>query len=187
MKTPQLQHPSEILRAHVEPAIKSQIKTLRALCEEDIELTRAVDESWPGKAGEDSLRLWERACDNDKAAEAELQKWGGRDGYEAMRQRHHDFRVQAHRNAAYKSREAIMKLAEAAKPAVDAARVAVQKQFDQLNEWLGENPARTNWGHQFGAMLTEMEKADWRPQHGWGAMGMVTSFGLSDIIMGEAK
>lgn len=186
-KTLTIKAVDDIVAEHVEPAIRPLKKKVRELLDIEAKCNAecaAVNVTAAEKEADDT---WNAAAAGDKAAEKKLETWGGREGYLAMFRRRAELREIARVAACRDANPVMVEVAEAARPGLEAACAAIQKQLSETLTFLGEPAMRSQHPNYFGHRLAALEGFDHRSRSGDGPSWLLQTAGIDHLFVEESK
>lgn len=177
----------QIIAEHVEPAVRPLKKKVCELLAIEAACNAACAAVDIAAAEKEADEVWSAAAAGDKTAEKKLETWGGKEGYLAMFRRRAELREIARATAAREANPVMVQVAAAAKPAMEAACAAIQKQLSETLAFLNETPARSQHPGHFGHRLVSLEAFDHRSRGGDGPSWLLETAGISALFTEENK
>jgi len=175
--------PQDILAAHLAPAIKPFAAELLAAAAIDREAEAEMNGCHPEAVKKEVAELFEQAAAGDKAAEAKLREAGGREAFVAKRTAFFDLARAKHHAAALATAPLWQKVSEAILGAIEAADVAIQKQFDSVMAALGEPSGLSNWNAHCRNLKNGISRAPFAAEQlRHGADWQIRSLGLAELV-----
>lgn len=186
-KTLTIKAVDDIVAEHVEPAIRPLKKKVRELLDIEAKCNAECAAVNVAAAEKEADETWNAAAAGDKAAEKKLETWGGREGYLAMFRRRAELREIARAAACREANPVMVELAKAAKPGLEAACAAIQKQLSETLAFLGEPAMRSQHPNYFGHRLAALEGFDHRSRAGDGPSWLLQTAGIDHLFAEEGK